>query len=90
MYKYSTVYLLFVIHTMYYYYHYYYYYITVVVFFVLFLCKCRFCNLFVVFGINHRLNSVQLDRPLDSNGEPMLLKLKVSYLLAIYVFSPFL
>lgn len=58
--------------------------------FVLFLCKCRFCNLFVVFGINHRLNSVQLDRPLDSNGEPMLLKLKVSYLLAIYVFSPFL
>ena len=86
MYKYSTVFLLFVIHTMYYYYHY--YYITVV--FFLFLCKCRFCNLFVVFGINHRLNSVQLDRPLDSNGEPMLLKLKVSYLLAIYVFSPFL
>lgn len=77
---------------MYYYYHYYYnhYYITVVVFLFLFLCKCRFCNLFVVFGINHRLNSVQLDRPLDSNGEPMLLKLKVSYLLAIYVFSPFL
>ena len=89
MYKYSTVYLLFVIHTMYYYYHYYYY-ITVVVFFFLFLCKYRFGNLFVVFGINHRLNSVQLDRPLDSNGEPMLLKLKVSYLLAIYVFSPFL
>lgn len=89
MYKYSTVFLLFVIHTMYYYYHY--YYITVVVVFCfLFLCKCRFCNLFVVFGINHRLNSVQLDRPLDSNGEPMLLKLKVSYLLAIYVFSPFL
>ena len=44
----------------------------------------------LLFGINHRLNSVQLDRPLDSNGEPMLLKLKVSYLLAIYVFSPFL
>ena len=35
MYKYSTVYLLFVIHAMYYYYHYYYY-ITVVVFFFCF------------------------------------------------------